>query len=104
VLHEHRWRLPETARVRLVIRVQPNAKQTRVGGRYGDDDPPVLKVRVTAPAVDGKANAAVVAAVADALALPRVAVRLVAGVASRTKTLAVDGADPAAVQRLLDSM
>jgi uncharacterized protein (TIGR00251 family) len=86
-----------------VVRVQPNAKRTHVGGRHGDQEPPVLKVRVAAPAVDGKANAAVVAAVADALVVPARAVRLVAGAASRTKTLTVEGADAAAVQLLLDA-
>ena len=85
------------------MRVQPNAKRPHVGGRYGDTEPPVLKVRVTAPAVDGKANAAVTAAVAGALGLPASAVRLVAGARSRTKTLAVDGADDAALQQLLSA-
>jgi uncharacterized protein (TIGR00251 family) len=89
--------------MRLVVRVQPNAKRTHVGGRYGDQEPAVLKVRVAAPAVDGKANAAVVAAVADALGVPTHAVRIVAGATSRTKTLAIEGADTAAVQLLLDA-
>jgi uncharacterized protein (TIGR00251 family) len=89
--------------MRLVVRVQPNAKRPHVGGRYGDQEPPVLKVRVTAPAVDGKANAAVVAAVAAALGLPAYAVSIVAGATSRTKQLAVEGADAAAVQLLLDA-
>ena len=89
--------------MRVVVRVQPSAKRTRVGGRYGDQEPPVLKVRVTAPAVDGKANAAVVAAVADALGLPAHAVRIVAGATNRTKTLAVEGADAAVLQQLLDA-
>jgi len=85
-----------------VVRVQPNAKRTLVGGRYGEQDPPVLRVRVTAPAVDGKANAAVVAAVAAALGVPANAVSIVTGATSRTKTLSVEGVDPAAVQALFD--
>jgi uncharacterized protein (TIGR00251 family) len=89
--------------MRLVVRVQPNAKRTHVGGRFGDQEPPALKVRVTAPAVDGKANAAVVAAVADALGISARAVSIVAGATSRTKTLVVDGVDAAAVQQLLDA-
>jgi hypothetical protein len=44
-----------------------------------------------------------VAAVADALGLPAHAVRIVAGATNRTKTLAVEGADAAAVQQLLDT-
>ena len=89
--------------MRIVVRVQPNAKRTHVGGRYGDQEPPVLKVRVSAPAVDGKANAAVEAAVAAALGVPARAVSIVAGATSRTKTLAVEGADVSAVQQLLDA-
>ena len=89
--------------MRLVVRVQPGAKQTHVGGRYGDGEPPVLRVRVTAPAVDGKANAAVVTAVAEALGLPERAVSIVAGATSRTKTIEIQGADVAQVQGLIDA-
>ena len=85
-----------------MVRVQPNAKRTLVGGHYGEQDPPVLRVRVTAPAVDGKANAAVVAAVAAAVGVPANAVSIVTGATSRTKTLAIEGVDPAAVQALFE--
>ena len=87
----------------VVIRVTPNAKRTHVGGRYGEGDPPVLRVRVAAPAVEGKANAAVIAAVAKAFAVPPSAVRIIAGDTSRTKTIDVDGADAATVAGLLAS-
>ena len=62
----------------------------------------MLRVRVTAPAVDGKANAAVVAAVAAAVGVPANAVSIVTGATSRTKTLAIEGVDPAAVQALFE--
>ena len=102
-MREHRRPTRTLGDMRLVVRVQPGAKRTHVGGRYGDDDPPVLKVRVTAPAVDGKANAAVIAAVAHALGLPVSAVRMVTGATSRTKTLAIEGAALDAVQQLLSA-
>jgi uncharacterized protein YggU (UPF0235/DUF167 family) len=50
-----------------------------------------LVMRVTAPPVDQAANAAVVALLAEALALPKRAIRLVSGEAGRNKTVEVDG-------------
>jgi uncharacterized protein YggU (UPF0235/DUF167 family) len=58
-------------------------------------------VRVSAPAVGGRANEAALAAVAAAFRVRPQAVRLVTGASSRTKVVEVDGADPAEVDRLL---
>lgn len=52
----------------------------------------MLRVRVTAPPIDGKANAAVERLLARALGLPKSAVRVVSGAQGREKTVAVDGA------------
>ena len=79
----------------------PGASRAAVGGRYGDTDPPVLAVRVTARAVDGKANEAVVAEIADAFQLPRSQVRIVSGARSRTKVLELDDPDPSVLNALL---
>jgi uncharacterized protein YggU (UPF0235/DUF167 family) len=87
--------------MRIVVRVSPKAHATKVGGRYGDSDPPVLVIRVTAPAVDGKANAATIEALAHALDLPRRNVQIVAGERARTKVMEVEGADPDAIAALL---
>lgn len=76
--------------MRVLVRVRPGASRTRVGGRYGTDDPPVLGVWVTARAVDGEATRAVIDAIAQAFGVPRRAVRLRSGATSRTKTLDVD--------------
>jgi uncharacterized protein YggU (UPF0235/DUF167 family) len=72
-----------------------------VGGRWGPDDDPALVVRVHPPAADGRANAAVVAALAEAFGVRRDAVRIVTGATSRTKLVEVDGVDAAAVAALL---
>lgn len=72
------------------VRVRPGASRTLVGGGYGD--PPVLVVAVTAPAVDGRANDAVVRALADALGVPPRDVEIVRGHTARTKIVAVNGA------------
>ncbi len=57
----------------------------------------VLKVRVTAAAVEGAANTALLALLADELDVARRDVRIVAGATSRQKLVVVDGVDPTAV-------
>jgi hypothetical protein len=59
-----------------------------------------LVVRLTAPPAEGEANAALVSFIADALALPRSAVRLLRGHSAREKLLQVLGASEADVLRL----
>jgi len=86
--------------LRVTVRVQPGARRTHVGGRYGQGDPPVLIARVAAPAVDGRANEALVEAVAESLGVKKGAVRIVAGASNRTKVLEVTGVAPSAVERL----
>ncbi|HWB65650.1 MAG TPA: DUF167 domain-containing protein [Mycobacteriales bacterium] len=87
--------------MRLVVRVYPGAVRSKVGGRYGDAQPPSLIVRVRQPAVDGRANEAVLVEVARAFGLPRRGVRLVSGARSRTKLLDLDGAAPERLDALL---
>ena len=69
------------------ILVQPRASRARLGPLHGDR----LKVAVTAPPVDGEANAAVIELVARALGVARSAVEVTAGASSRRKTLRVAG-------------
>jgi len=83
--------------VRITIWVRPGSTRPGVGG--GHDG--ALVVRVSAPAVDGRATAAALAAVAAAFGVRRRAVTLVAGGSSRAKTVDVPGADPAVLTRLL---
>ena len=59
-----------------------------------------LKVRLAAPPVDGAANDALVALLADELDVARRAVRIVSGEASRSKTVEVDGIEPGLVEQL----
>jgi uncharacterized protein len=75
--------------MRVSVRVRPGARVDLVGGRYGDREPPVLVVRVRAPAVDGKANAAVERALAAALGVPSRDVRIVTRLTSRSKTVEI---------------
>jgi uncharacterized protein (TIGR00251 family) len=77
----------------LTLHIQPGAKKSEVVGLHGD----ALKVRVASPPVDGKANEALVAFIADQLGLPKRAVQLVRGDTSRAKTVLVTASeiDPA---------
>src|SRR5687768_7240831 len=84
--------------VRFAVRVQPRASRSEVGGAHGE----ALKVRLTSPPVDGAANAALIDLLAEALDVPRRAVRIVSGETSRTKVVEIDGISARSVERLAD--
>ncbi|MDR0536378.1 MAG: DUF167 domain-containing protein [Puniceicoccales bacterium] len=77
---------PSTA-VRLKIKAVPNSPETGIAGRLGD----AWKVRIQAPPEDGKANKALEEYLAKKLSLPRSAVTVIAGAASREKMVAIEG-------------
>lgn len=85
----------ETARV--AVRLVPRASRDEIVGFEGE----TLRVRVTAPPVEGRANAALTRLVAKRLGVARGAVRVVAGQGSRQKVLAVDGLTAEEVRRRL---
>ncbi len=79
------------------VRLTPRAKGEGIAGwRDG-----VLRVRVTAPSVDGRANEALLRLLAKALGLPRGDVTLAAGATFRDKTIDVAGLDEAALRARL---
>ena len=77
----------------LEVLVQPRASRTRTVGEHDGR----LKVQLAAPPVDGEANAALVAFLADALAVRKADVVLVRGDTGRRKTVRVAGVGAAAV-------
>jgi uncharacterized protein YggU (UPF0235/DUF167 family) len=84
--------------VRIAIRVRPGASRTAVGGNHDG----ALIVRVGERAVDGKATAAALKAVAKALQVLGRDVVLVAGATSRTKTIEVPDEAAERLRELLD--
>ena len=82
--------------VRFQVRLQPRASRTEVAGVLDG----ALRVRVHAPPVDGAANDALIAFLAERLDVPRRGVRIVTGATSRTKTIEVEGVTPGDVERL----
>ena len=81
----------------LAVHAQPGAKRTGVAGLHGD----ALKIRVAAPALEDRANEALVEFLAQALRVPRRSVTLVSGAKSREKRFEIAGSaiDP---ETLLD--
>ena len=85
----------------LEIRVRPNSSRNKVGGSVGE--PPRLVVAVQAPAVDGKANQAVVKELADAFNLRARDFTIVYGELGRDKRLLVEG-DKKTLQARLEEL
>ncbi len=79
----HRW---EGDSLLLAIRVQPRASRDEIVGPHGNS----LKVRITAPPVDGRANAHLIKYLAKAFGVPRARVTLLAGESGRDKRLRID--------------
>ena len=79
------------------IRVHPGAKRNAIAGIHGG----ALKVSITAPATDGRANDALIAFIAEWLGIPRARVSLIAGATNRSKTLRIAGKSAAEVQAAL---
>lgn len=73
----------------LELHVQPGAKTTAVVGEHGGR----LKLKISAPPVDNKANVQLLDWLAAQLGVPKSAVRLVRGESSRQKTVAVSGVE-----------
>jgi uncharacterized protein (TIGR00251 family) len=71
----------------LALHVQPGAKRAGVAGLHGER----LKLRIAAPALDGRANDALIAFVAEKLGVPKARVAVVRGERSRDKVVAVSG-------------
>lgn len=80
----------------LTLHIQPGAKKTEITGLHGE----ALKIRLAAPPVDGKANAALIAFLAKACGVSKSSVELVSGDTSRAKRVRVTGADPVRIAAL----
>lgn len=79
------WYQPRPDGWLLTLHVQPGAKVTAVSGLHGE----ALKIRLAAPPVDGKANAALCQFLARCFEVPQAAVELVSGASSRQKRVLV---------------
>jgi uncharacterized protein (TIGR00251 family) len=83
----------------MIIRVHviPNAKIDKVVGEHGD----AIKIKLRAPAVEGKANAALRRFLAEELNVPERAIILERGLRSRDKVIRIDGLSEQVIRRSL---
>jgi uncharacterized protein (TIGR00251 family) len=77
------WLRPAAEGVEITLHIQPGASRCEIAGLHGD----ALRVRVTARAVEGAANAALLEFLAQCLGLQRRAVRILRGEKSRHKSV-----------------
>jgi len=84
---ELRCIMPTADEIHIRVRIQPKASTNAVVEEQGDR----LRIRLTAPPIEGKANEALRGYVAKQLGVAKSAVRLIRGERSRDKTLSVRG-------------
>ena len=85
------------AAARVELRIKPGARVTKFGGWFGD----MPRLAVAAAAVEGKANAEVVRAMARLVGVRERDVRIVGGLRARTKRLEITGVSPESVRAAL---
>lgn len=86
--------------IRLAVRLQPRSSRNEVCGLFGEGADSRLKLKLTAPPVDGAANAACQAYLAELFKVARGEVRLVGGEKSKDKVWEIAGDATMLMQRL----
>ena len=90
--------LHETAKgISFAVKVQPRARRNAITGVMGD----ALKLALTAPPVEGRANEAVIEFFAQLFQIPRASVTIASGETSRNKVIRIAGLGRAAVEQRL---
>ena len=91
------WLVADDQGVALRLHIQPGAKKTEVVGLHGE----ALKIRLAAPPVDGKANACLIAFLANQLGVAKASITLMSGDTSRVKRVRINGVGAALVREAL---
>jgi uncharacterized protein (TIGR00251 family) len=87
--------------ISFAVKVHPRARKNAITGTVGD----ALKLALTAPPVEGKANQAVIEFFADLFQIPRSSVTIASGETSRNKVIRIAGVSKAAAeQRLAENL
>jgi uncharacterized protein (TIGR00251 family) len=82
----------------FAVKVHPRARKTAITGALGD----ALKLSITAPPVEGKANRACIEFFAKLLKVPRSSVTIASGESSRNKVVQVTGLSAGEIRKRLD--
>jgi len=91
----------ETARgVTFAVKVHPRARKNQITGTVGE----ALKLALTAPPVEGKANEAVIEFFAEFFDIPRSSVTIASGQTSRSKVVRIPGISAETVRRRLEEV
>jgi len=90
-----------TAGITLAVRAQPGAKKTAIVGVYGEGASAQLKIAVQAAPIEGRANEALIAFLAETFALARSEVELLQGDSSRSKVFLLRGVTLTQIQSVL---
>ena len=77
--------------VTLAVRAQPGAKKTAITGVYGEGAAAQLKIAVQAPPLEGRANSALIAFLAETFDLPKNGIEVISGELSRSKVFLLRG-------------
>jgi uncharacterized protein len=85
--------------ISFAVRLHPRAKKNAITGELGD----VLKVSLTAPPIDGRANEACIEFFAKLLKVPRSSITIASGLTSRNKVIRVSGISAAALRERVGS-
>ncbi|MEK7644448.1 MAG: DUF167 domain-containing protein [Patescibacteria group bacterium] len=73
--------------VKIKVRVIPRSSHSEVVGEMGDG---TIKVKLTAPPVDGKANEALIELLAEHYDIAKTKIKIISGLASKNKTIEID--------------
>jgi uncharacterized protein (TIGR00251 family) len=88
---------PTTGTVIFAVRVQPRASKDEIAGEMSG----ALKIRLQSPALEGRANDALIEFLADLLKTSQGAVRILSGERSRIKRLEIRGVTKQQIERLV---
>jgi uncharacterized protein (TIGR00251 family) len=80
---------PAAGRLTLTLHIQPNARKSEIAGLHGD----ALKIRIAAPAVDNKANAALIDFLSETLGVLKSAIAIRHGATGRRKVVEISGGE-----------
>lgn len=83
------WCCAISGGVRLALQIQPNAKRSGVAGCYGD----LLKIRLHAQPIEGKANEALIAYLSEVLNVPKSGISITHGHAAKRKIVEIMASD-----------